>query len=105
MKILRGGVIVCINNRNSIQLIAFLKQRGELVSVINDKLILAAVKRFNPQVIISYNYKHIIDLEIIHYVKGRIFNFHISYLPWNWGSNPNFWSFIEDTPKGVTIHK
>lgn len=29
---------------------------------------------------------------------------HISYLPWNRGANPNFWSFIDDTPKGVTIH-
>jgi len=26
-------------------------------------------------------------------------------LPWNRGANPNFWSFVEKTPKGVTIHK
>ncbi|MFN6960931.1 MAG: formyltransferase family protein, partial [Rhodocyclaceae bacterium] len=25
-------------------------------------------------------------------------------LPWNRGADPNLWSFIEDTPKGVTIH-
>lgn len=36
---------------------------------------------------------------------NRIINMHISYLPWNKGSDPNFWSFIEDTPKGVTIHQ
>lgn len=30
---------------------------------------------------------------------------HISYLPWNRGFSPNIWSFLEDTPKGVTIHK
>ena len=30
---------------------------------------------------------------------------HISYLPWNRGADPNLWSFIDDTPKGVTIHK
>ena len=29
---------------------------------------------------------------------------HISYLPWNRGSSPNLWSFLDDTPKGVTIH-
>ena len=29
---------------------------------------------------------------------------HISYLPWNKGASPNLWSFIDDTPKGVTIH-
>ncbi|CAK0761940.1 hypothetical protein CCP3SC5AM1_20062 [Gammaproteobacteria bacterium] len=31
-------------------------------------------------------------------------NLHNSYLPWNRGADPNFWSFIEDSPKGVTIH-
>jgi methionyl-tRNA formyltransferase len=31
-------------------------------------------------------------------------NLHISYLPWNRGADPNFWSFINDTPKGITIH-
>jgi methionyl-tRNA formyltransferase len=29
---------------------------------------------------------------------------HISLLPWNRGADPNLWSFLEDTPKGVTIH-
>ena len=29
---------------------------------------------------------------------------HISLLPWNRGYHPNIWSFLEDTPKGVTIH-
>lgn len=100
-----GGVIVCANNRNAIQLITYLEQTGELVSVISEKLTVDVVKRINPQIIISYNYKHIINREIIHYVRGKIFNLHISYLPWNRGSNPNFWSFIEDTPKGVTIHQ
>ena len=31
-------------------------------------------------------------------------NLHISLLPWNKGADPNLWSFLEDTPKGVTIH-
>ena len=25
-------------------------------------------------------------------------------MPWNRGANPNQWSWIENTPKGVTIH-
>ena len=28
----------------------------------------------------------------------------MSFLPWNRGADPNAWSFLEDTPKGVTIH-
>ena len=30
---------------------------------------------------------------------------HISLLPYNKGASPNVWSFIDNTPKGVTIHK
>ena len=26
-------------------------------------------------------------------------------MPFNRGSDPNFWSFFDDTPSGVTIHK
>jgi len=26
-------------------------------------------------------------------------------LPYNKGSHPNFWSFIENSPKGVSIHE
>jgi len=52
--------------------------------------------------IISYNYKYIIKKDILKHYK--IINLHISYLPFNRGANPNIWSFIDNTPKGVTIH-
>lgn len=90
---------------NWIELISFLQKNEKVVSVISDKLNLDMVKRISPKVIISYNYKHIISSEVINYVRGNIFNLHISYLPWNRGPNPNYWSFMEDTPKGVTIHQ
>jgi methionyl-tRNA formyltransferase len=54
--------------------------------------------------IISYGCRHIIPKRITDEFKGRAINLHISYLPYNRGSDPNLWSFIEDTPKGVTIH-
>ena len=31
-------------------------------------------------------------------------NLHISYLPWNKGADPNLWSIVEGSPKGVSIH-
>ncbi|XVK27651.1 formyltransferase family protein [Pectinatus frisingensis] len=65
---------------------------------------MSVLKKISPDIIISYNYKYIIDKNIITYMKNNIVNLHISYLPWNKGSNPNFWSFIDDTPKGVSIH-
>jgi methionyl-tRNA formyltransferase len=53
---------------------------------------------------VSYRYRHIIRKEIIDFLNGKIINLHISYLPWNRGADPNLWSFLEDTPKGISIH-
>ncbi len=57
----------------------------------------------NINLIISYGYKHIIGEDILR--KKNIINLHMSYLPYNKGAHPNFWSFAENTPSGVTIHK
>lgn len=54
--------------------------------------------------IVSYRFRHIIRKPILDYLQGRAINLHISYLPWNRGADPNLWSFLENTPKGVTIH-
>jgi methionyl-tRNA formyltransferase len=54
--------------------------------------------------IVIYGYRHIIKKPVIDQLKGRIINLHISLLPWNRGADPNLWSFLKDTPKGVTIH-
>jgi len=54
--------------------------------------------------VVSYRYRHIVNRSIIEYLNGRIINLHISMLPWNRGADPNLWSFLDDTPKGVTIH-
>lgn len=54
--------------------------------------------------IISFGYKYIINKDIIELFRPSIINLHISYLPYNRGYHPNFWSFKDNTPKGVTIH-
>ena len=58
----------------------------------------------NYDLVISFGYRHIIKKEIIEKTKIPIINLHISYLPWNRGSHPNFWSFFDETPSGVSIH-
>ena len=55
--------------------------------------------------IISFGYRHIIPSSILKKVKRPIINLHMSYLPYNKGAHPNFWSFMENTPKGVSIHE
>lgn len=54
--------------------------------------------------IVSYGYRHIISETVLDFIKDKVINLHISYLPWNRGADPNLWSFLEDTPKGVSIH-
>jgi len=55
--------------------------------------------------LVSYRYKYIIPPQVLadFHPKFRL-NLHISYLPWNKGADPNLWSFIDNTLKGVTIH-
>ena len=55
--------------------------------------------------IVSFGYRKIINYSILSQFKKPIINLHMSYLPFNRGSHPNFWSFIDNTPKGVTIHE
>src|SRR5690606_983365 len=49
--------------------------------------------------LVSFGYRHILkDLSV------PAVNIHISMLPWNRGADPNFWSWLDHTPKGVTVH-
>ena len=54
--------------------------------------------------LISYGYRYIISGKILNHFLNRAINLHISFLPWNKGADPNLWSILDDTPKGVTIH-
>ena len=64
---------------------------------------LETAKKFDS--IISFGYKYIIPKEIINNLNYPIINLHISFLPFNKGAHPNFWSFAENTPSGISIHE
>ncbi|HEY5123718.1 MAG TPA: formyltransferase family protein [Ignavibacteria bacterium] len=70
----------------------------------NSKLDEEYVRAINPNLIISFNYKYLIRKNILNLYPHKFINFHIAYLPFNRGANPNVWSFLDGTPKGVTIH-
>jgi folate-dependent phosphoribosylglycinamide formyltransferase PurN len=53
---------------------------------------------------ISFGYRHILRGDVLHNDKCPIINLHIGFLPYNRGVHPNFWSFYDGTPNGVTIH-
>lgn len=54
--------------------------------------------------LISYGYRHILKKDVLSRFENRAINLHISLLPWNRGADPVFWSFLEGTPNGITIH-
>lgn len=83
------------------QFLAFLAERGK-VKWTSEKLLLERIIHYDW--IISYGYRHIISPQIINAIKNPIINLHISFLPFNRGAYPNYWSFKENTPKGVSIH-
>jgi folate-dependent phosphoribosylglycinamide formyltransferase PurN/RimJ/RimL family protein N-acetyltransferase len=101
-----GGcrVLVVTNNENTVPLLEWLQCRA-CVQVFSDRIFLTDLKKFSPDLILSYNYNFLIERDVIEFMKGNIINMHISLLPWNRGASPNLWSFLENTPKGVTIHK
>ncbi len=64
----------------------------------------ARVRAADPVAAVVHGYRRLILPPVLDLLPGRIVNLHISLLPWNRGSDPNLWSFVDDTPKGVTIH-
>lgn len=55
--------------------------------------------------VVSFGYRHILPENVLKTANCNVINIHISFLPWNRGADPNFWSFYDDTPKGVSIHQ
>jgi len=89
-------------NNTQTSLIDFLEDKNYNIEHYNDKIDLDYCRNYN--FIISFGYQHIISKEIINYFKNKIINLHMSYLPYNRGSSPNYWSIKDKTPSGVTIH-
>lgn len=85
-------------------LFEWLKEQGEQGYYTEEKIDAKFVREYKPDIIISYNYKYILKPDVIGIPERGVINLHISFLPWNRGANPNVWSIIENTMKGVTIH-
>lgn len=98
-------VLLLSNNDNARPLYEWLVQKGYNVKLCADPVTVDMIDSFAPELAISYNYRHIIRGDVIERMGGRMINMHTSYLPWNKGTSPNIWSFIDDTPKGVTIQR
>ncbi len=88
-------------NREQTSLIDFIERFGHSVREISEKI----TDLSEADLVISFGYQHIIKQEVIDSAVRPILNLHISFLPFNRGAHPNFWSWIDGTPSGVTIHE
>lgn len=100
----RSGILLLSNNVNSWDLLEWLNERISVILYCG-RIDRNFLRKLEPKLVVSYNYRYIIKPDVIDYMQGQLVNMHISLLPWNRGSAPNFWSFVDDTPKGITIHR
>lgn len=86
------------------KLVSYLKETGHEVICSMERLSPGFIQTNNFEFLVSYKYRYIISNEILNHFPNKAINLHISLLPWNKGADPNLWSVLENTPKGVTIH-
>jgi len=89
---------------NKTNLIKFLRNKKNIVKELGNKIINKKDIK-DADIIISFGYRKIIKEKILKISQRPILNLHISYLPYNRGTHPVFWSFVSNFPKGVTIHE
>lgn len=83
--------------------VTWLREQGEDVTQMEQRLVVEDVAGYDW--LVSYNYHYLVTPDVLeHFAPLRRLNLHISYLPWNRGADPNFWSWVDNTPKGITIH-
>lgn len=55
--------------------------------------------------LVCYGHRKVLTPNELRPYQGRAINIHIGMLPENRGADPNFWSWFNNTKKGVTIHQ
>ena len=84
---------------------ATIERTGDSTLVTTDRISVESLERDGIEFVVSYGYRHLLREPVLARLPNRIINLHISWLPMNRGADPNLWSWIDDTPKGVTIHR
>lgn len=85
------------------KLISILKKKYKVKEFGQKKLNKKAANSYD--IIISFGYRKIISEKILASLYRPPINLHMSYLPFNRGAHPNYWSFVEGGPIGISIHE
>ncbi len=97
--------ILCLyHNKCALELFEWLKEQGHETILCSEKITAdwCRIQRFDLTV--SYTYRYILSRDVIDALSNNAVNLHNSYLPWNRGADPNIWSILEKTPRGVSLH-
>ena len=81
-----------------------IKKHGDTVLTHTSKIDMSLIKNNDIEFIVSDRARYLIKRDVIDYLPKKIVNLHPSFLPWNRGYHPNYWSIKEGTPHGVTLH-
>lgn len=92
------------NNDCALELFQWLEGEGHNVTLWSDRLDIAWCKEQAFDLTVSYTYRYILSVEVIHALNDNVVNMHNSLLPFNRGADPNLWSIVDRTPRGVTLH-
>lgn len=93
------------NNKNVDGFHEWLLAREPKVVRLEERLDASLAHELSPRFAVSFNYRYIIAADAIEALGCDIVNVHCSVLPWNRGASPNFFSYLHNTPKGVTVHR
>ena len=97
--------ILCLyNNDCALELFKWLEDSGNEIIVESQKITSQFCMENKFDLAVSYTYKYIIKEDVINSLNGNIVNLHNSFLPWNRGADPNLWSIVDGTPRGVSLH-
>ncbi len=63
-----------------------------------------ALREMELDLIILAWWPYLVKKSLLELPRVGCLNFHPSYLPYNRGKNPNFWTLVDEVPFGVTLH-
>lgn len=97
-------ILFLYNNDCALELLNSIKDLGHETVAYSERLTVDFIKEGKFDLAVSYTYRYILTDELINALNGNVVNIHNAYLPYNRGADPNLWSFVEGTPRGVTLH-
>lgn len=97
--------ILCLyHNQCARELFQWLEEQGNQVVCCCERLEAQWCREQGFDLTVSYTYRYILTEDILEALSNNVVNVHNSFLPLNRGANPNIWSILDETPRGVTLH-